>query len=164
MKTRLFIAIAVFLGSLTGACTRVLDHEKIEQSIREEGEKKEWPLKKVECPSGRPIKKGDAFDCKVSFDDGQTLVIAVTQSDDIGSVKWRADKVLSVKKISAAIAKQVAPEGVVACPRESVVVARKGDKIECTITTDDVTQTVEVTALDDDGKVSMRVVPPPSPP
>jgi hypothetical protein len=160
MKTRLSVAMLGFVALLGAGCTRLLDHEKIEQSIREEGEKKDWPMKSVACPPARGVKKGDKFDCKVSFDDGQTLNIPVEQTDELGSVKWHARGILSVRKLTASVTKQFAPEGVASCPRKDVIVAKKGDKIACTAETDGNKTEVEVSVVDDDGKIVMRAVTP----
>jgi hypothetical protein len=41
----------------------------------------------VTCPD-RPIQLGDVFTCQASTEDGQNVVVTVTQTDDQGNVDW----------------------------------------------------------------------------
>jgi hypothetical protein len=83
----LAIAALVAVGCQT---TLLLNDDNLESEISS------WVLQTagepgvVTCPDDRPIQQGDTFQCVVTFGDGSTATLQVTQTDNSGNVTWRA--------------------------------------------------------------------------
>jgi hypothetical protein len=83
----------IFMGALfalaTAACNPVLDDAALEQQISTGiTEQASVGVTAIDCPSGRPLQAGDTFTCSATTDDGSTLQITVTQTDNQGNVHW----------------------------------------------------------------------------
>jgi len=66
-----------------------LDNDKLQQSIESDLQSQAGVNATVTCPDDRPIKAGDTFPCQALTEDGTTLTIQVTQTDDSGNVNWQ---------------------------------------------------------------------------
>ena len=80
------MAVALFVAcnsSLT------LDNDKLQQVIANGLQEQAQVTATVSCPDDRPIKAGDVFQCQALTEDGTTLTIQVTQTDDSGNVNWQ---------------------------------------------------------------------------
>jgi hypothetical protein len=42
----------------------------------------------IDCPPNRDVEEGDTFDCTATIEDGNSLTIKVTQTDDQGNINW----------------------------------------------------------------------------
>ena len=94
MLTRSFIrpgASAAIAAALFVACnsTLTLDNETLERTITSGLQEQAQVTAAVSCPDDRPIKAGDVFQCQAVTEDGATLTIQVTQTDDTGHVNWQ---------------------------------------------------------------------------
>lgn len=117
------------LGLLVVGCTKTLDNAELEKKIMEDGVAKGWPIKTVSCPSGKPFKAGDTFDCTTTFEGGKSTVTAVAQKDGEGSLSWETKDLVPTKDIADVIA-QNNGGAEVTCPHK-VVIAKEGDKFDC---------------------------------
>jgi hypothetical protein len=45
-------------------------------------------VQSIDCPDGMPLAVGTSFDCHVSFIDGSSLALFVSQSDAQGNLTW----------------------------------------------------------------------------
>jgi hypothetical protein len=69
--------------------TLTLDDQRLEQVISQGfQEQTQHSLTAIDCPSDRPLQQGDTFTCDATTDDGESLVITVTQTDNAGNVHW----------------------------------------------------------------------------
>lgn len=66
-----------------------LDNDKLQQVIANGLQEQAQVTATVSCPDDRPIKAGDVFQCQALTEDGTTLTIQVTQTDDSGNVNWQ---------------------------------------------------------------------------
>jgi major membrane immunogen (membrane-anchored lipoprotein) len=72
---------------ILGACSKVLDMDKVESGIRDGLNEQLGVETDVDCPDERDAEKGDTFQCTVSSD-GDTATVRVEQKDDEGNVNW----------------------------------------------------------------------------
>ena len=80
------LALAVF-GCGNG--TQVLDDQRLEDVISQGfQEQTGYSLTAIDCPSDRPLQQGDTFNCSATTDQGDAIVITVTQTDNVGNVHW----------------------------------------------------------------------------
>jgi hypothetical protein len=69
--------------------TLTLDDQVLEQKISQDFlQQTQHSLTSIDCPADRPIQQGDTFTCSATTDDGASLVITVTQTDNAGNVHW----------------------------------------------------------------------------
>jgi|tagenome__1003787_1003787.scaffolds.fasta_scaffold14769997_1 hypothetical protein len=80
------MAAALFVGCNTSL---TLDNDTLQQKIEQGLLEQAQVTASVTCPSDRPIKAGDTFQCQAVTDDGTTLTIQVIQKDDSGNVNWQ---------------------------------------------------------------------------
>ena len=88
--SRLSISLGL-AGLVVGACgtTLQLNTDNLEGVIAS-GIQDRNPgivVSEVTCPD-RPIQLNDMFTCQASTEDGQNVVVTVTQTDDQGNVDW----------------------------------------------------------------------------
>ena len=90
---RLAIALAVVL--LAMGCSRVLDTDSVESEIKEQLERQLSGVSvEVDCPEDVDAKQGETFDCVATSEEGQKATIAVTQTDDDGSIDFRVEELV----------------------------------------------------------------------
>ena len=84
-------ASAAMAAALFIACNSslTLDNDKLQQVIANGLQEQAQVTATVSCPDDRPIKAGDVFQCQALTEDGTTLTIQVTQTDDSGNVNWQ---------------------------------------------------------------------------
>ena len=87
MKRAAGIGLLLCFLLLLGACSKVLDMDKVESSIKQGLNEQLGVDADVDCPDERDAKKGDTFQCSVSSD-GDTATVRVEQKDDEGTVNW----------------------------------------------------------------------------
>jgi len=75
--------------ALTG-CGKKLDTESIEPQIEKIEQTASAKVESVKCPDDVTAKKGDKFECTVTFVNGKKLNVPVTQTDAEGHVKFEA--------------------------------------------------------------------------
>lgn len=90
MANRSFVRPAM-AAALFVACNSslTLDNDKLQQVIANGLQEQAQVTATVSCPDDRPIKAGDVFQCQALTEDGTTLTIQVTQTDDSGNVNWQ---------------------------------------------------------------------------
>ncbi len=144
MKNFVHALCLASIALAASACTRSIDNAELAKKITEDGTSKGWPVKTVTCPANQPFKQGDKFDCTMTFEDGKTTMTSVEQKDDKGNVSWETKNLIVAKEISDALSKNNggAP---VSCGKDKVVIAKEGDKFDCTGTVHDAKATWEVT-------------------
>jgi hypothetical protein len=87
-KTTTIFLVALF-AMATAACNPTLDDAALETQISNGiTEQAGVGVSTIDCPSGRPLQTGDTFTCTATTDDGTTLQITVTQTDNQGNVHW----------------------------------------------------------------------------
>jgi hypothetical protein len=70
--------------------TLTLDDQALEGKISQDYEAQIGVgLTTVDCPSDRPLQQGDTFTCSATTEQGENLVITVTQTDSAGTVHWQ---------------------------------------------------------------------------
>jgi hypothetical protein len=159
LRTRHALALVATLSSasLLG-CETKLDKGKLEGSITDACKAKGLELKSVDCPAERKAKKDDTFDCKGESKDGDKLVFHVTQTSDKGDIEWKLDgAILDVAKLGDSIESKIGKGADVKCPSKTIVLA-KGKSLECKLSFEGKEAQVKLTAEDDDGNVSWKVL------
>lgn len=145
------------------ACTKHLNVDGVAPAITQ-GVSDQVGLKlaSVTCPrEPRPLAANDTFDCIGAVEGGGSLTIAVTQTDDSGSITWkvaRTDGLLDLAKVEgsivAALKAQAQVDAKVSCGGKWKA-AGKGDTFDCQATAPDGTPIpIGVTVTDDKGNVS----------
>jgi hypothetical protein len=91
-KTKRYL-IVVLTVVLLPACSISfgggLDMEELEENIDTEFESQTGvALTSIDCPEEMDQEEGLNFTCDVTTEDGDELVIDVTQTDDEGNVEW----------------------------------------------------------------------------
>ncbi len=91
-----FRAPSLVLGGLLALAavgcngTPVLDDQRLEEVISQGyQERLGVGLTTIDCPADRPIQQGDTFTCAATTDQGESIVITVTQTDNAGTVHWQ---------------------------------------------------------------------------
>jgi hypothetical protein len=140
-----------------------LDVEEGEQLFKRQLEERTGAaVERVDCPE-RKIKKGDTFTC-TAIVEGQSLRLAVTQTDDEGTVDGQPEQaLLSVEKATTAIESSIREQtGIAAqvdCGDKAVLVKDVGATFDCTARAPDgSTRRVAVTVKDLEGNVDFRLV------
>jgi hypothetical protein len=85
------VASAAIAAALFVACNSslTLDNDTLQRTITSGLQEQAQVAATVSCPDDRPIKAGDVFQCQAVTEDGTTLTIQVTQTDDTGHVNWQ---------------------------------------------------------------------------
>jgi hypothetical protein len=153
--TLLAISLCGLLPALVLGCGK-LDDKKIEASVQAELASKGVKLKVFDCPEGRPLQKGDKFDCSGVDQDGRALTFHVEQMDDAGNVNWKMEGVIiDEAKFGDRIEAEGGKAADVQCPSK-VLIVKKGDVITCPVIINGEEHTIEITLTNDEGKVSWK--------
>ena len=64
----------------------VMDNDRLQSLIESWLEDNAQVTANVTCPQNEPIRQGDVFTCTAVTQDGLTLVVQVTQTDNSGNV------------------------------------------------------------------------------
>ncbi len=122
------LAGAAFLG-----CTQTLDPATLADSIKSNLESKGVTVKSVTCPSGRPMKKDDAFTCQGVSGKGDAFTVQVTQTDDTGNVNVELDgKVFDPAAFVEEALRHFTNSRKVDCGKERFI-AVKGTEMACAV-------------------------------
>jgi hypothetical protein len=92
-RSLLLLPAAAALALGLSACGN-LDDGTIEKEIAKQVEQQaqgQVKVKKVDCPGGRKLKKGDRFTCTITARNGATAKAQVVQQDDKGNVRFTAN-------------------------------------------------------------------------
>jgi hypothetical protein len=88
MALRARILILASMIALTGACTRSLDTQGLEdQIVTELQDAGGPPVSGVTCPDDGEVETGSTFDC-IATGEGVEWTVRVTQLDDDGNVEF----------------------------------------------------------------------------
>jgi hypothetical protein len=85
------IALALALALALAGCSKKIDTDKAERSIKAGLQSKTGgrvAIASVTCPDDVDIDKGKRFDCTVKGTNGRTGTVTVVQTDDKGSVTY----------------------------------------------------------------------------
>jgi hypothetical protein len=85
---RSLVTLAVATALAAGGCGTgklEIDHKKAEDLARGIGARK-GSVKSVSCPSGVKAKRGQGFDCRLTYADGVRRTITIHQLDDKGRI------------------------------------------------------------------------------
>jgi hypothetical protein len=85
---RSLVTVAVATALAAGGCGTgklEIDHKKAEDLARGIGARK-GSVKSVSCPSGVKVKRGQDFDCRLTYADGVRRTITIHQLDDKGRI------------------------------------------------------------------------------
>jgi len=164
-SARLVLAMAALAVPLAGCGEKVIDAERVESLIRETPSPA-FPITGAECPEDVGVKKGDTFECEVSYDNGSEEAWTFEQLDGDGAV--RTSQVLQTKLPDDRSEVRIIPANVEALiqksatkPLEDVdcpagVEVKKGDRFECTASFRDGTkEKVTVVQRDDLGNIEV---------
>lgn len=92
------LALALALGA---GCKRQIDNKDAASKIKTWAEESVAPVSSVSCPKTE-MKAGTSFDCDVTFAEGATYKLTVTQNDAKGNVAWKwATPVVGAEKLGA---------------------------------------------------------------
>ena len=93
MRSLVTLAVATALAtSGCGSGRLEIDHKKAEDLARQIGAVK-GTVTSASCPSGIKTKKGQDFDCKLTYADGVRRTITIHQLDDKGRIRTSASDV-----------------------------------------------------------------------
>jgi hypothetical protein len=161
-SSSLILAVAILTAT---ACSRSLDMAVVDRAISDGiNTQLQLPIATVSCPAGdRPVKEGDAFDCIATPKIGGQLTVTVTQQPDAGKVSWtvtRTEGLLDLDKVEASVKDglkgQLNVDATVACEGRWKAV-KVGEAFQCQATSGDHKATIEVTTLDQQGRISWKV-------
>jgi hypothetical protein len=81
---------AMGAAALLAACntTLLLNDDNLEIEIASWISDQGGGIATVTCPDDRPLRQGDTFQCEAALEDGSTVTLQVTQTDDTGNVSW----------------------------------------------------------------------------
>ncbi len=84
---------AIAVGGAT-ACSKTIDGKSAETAIKQklQAQRPEGGNITVSCPSSIPAKSGSTFNCTLKADDGSTIGITATQTDDNGTFDFKVDQ------------------------------------------------------------------------
>jgi hypothetical protein len=86
MKRSLFCAALMLSACSTSSS---LDSGKLEDQIEQWFQSGAQVTTTVTCPDNEPLQQGDTFKCTALTNDGLTLTVQVTQTDNTGGVTWQ---------------------------------------------------------------------------
>ena len=90
MRSLVTLAVATALAaSGCGTGKLEIDHKKAEDLARGIGARK-GTVKSVSCPSRVKAKRGQDFDCRLTYADGVQRTITIHQLDDKGRIRTSA--------------------------------------------------------------------------
>jgi hypothetical protein len=121
--------------AVAGCGTKVLNSNNLQNKIQAQmsGAPFNLSVKKVNCPSDRPVKKGDSFTCTMTLTDGETAKFKVTQVDNNTNVHIQLAQEIPTY-VQHTINSGLAAQGVQAtssCPPHVAVVT--GATFTCTL-------------------------------
>ena len=151
------ITFIVMLGFATGACkvklncsgAGNLDDARAERFIARWLAGQYGITATVACPEDRPVKAGDAFTCEATAEDGEVLVLDVTQNDDQGNVTLEPRGLLvdTKTRLDAIVAKLPAST-TIACPKRVLYLKQVGDTASCDVRRGDAHARLEIRYTD----------------
>jgi hypothetical protein len=159
MTLRRALALAAVSLAASACCgAGKLDDTKLESSITTELAGKGVVMKSIDCPSGRPQKAGDKFDCSGVDEDGEKLVFHVEQTDGHGGFSWKMDgMIINKKKVGDAIEAKLHKSADVQCS-EKAVILNVGQSFTCDAIVEGKTHKVQLTLTDASGNVSWKLL------
>lgn len=91
------LAAAALVVLTSGACSKTIDQKSAEDAIKVklQAQQPDGGNITVSCPSSIPVKSGSTFKCTLKADDGSTIGITATQSDDNGTFDFVVDSNVS---------------------------------------------------------------------
>jgi hypothetical protein len=90
VRSLVTVAVATVLAASGCGTGRLeIDHKKAEDLARQIGAVN-GTVKSASCPSGVKAKKGQDFDCRLTYADGVRRTITVHQLDDKGRIRTSA--------------------------------------------------------------------------
>src|SRR3954453_22522323 len=115
----------------------VVDSSMVEGDIKQQFSSGGAEVTKVDCPNGEKFKAGATFKCKVSWSNGATGKVKVTEASlshytyalVSGSVQIPGASV--DKALEKDLAQQGAPDATVSCPQNIIV--KKGTTVTCNV-------------------------------
>ena len=133
------IAALAGCGSSNSAPTRTVDDAAVESGIKQQLSSPSAEVTSVKCPSDQESKPGGSFTCSVSWSNGATGKVKVTQTAGnhftyepvSGSVQVPGSTV--EKSLEQDLAKQGAPNATVHCPDNIIV--KVGTTVTCDLGT-----------------------------
>jgi Domain of unknown function (DUF4333) len=151
---------AALLALLVAGCSQTIDSDKAETTIARLVETRiGTKVKRVECPSGKTAKKGDAFACRVIGRDGSTGTATVIETDDKGGVRVAAQLLHTgeaERSMAAALTHRRGKPVGVDC--QDIIVARKNVVFECATSSATTRGRLTVRQIDDQGRLRYRLV------
>ena len=159
MNLRRAVSLVTASFMLAACCgASKLDDTKLEASIKGELAGKGVVMKSLDCPSGRPQKAGDKFDCDGIDEDGEKLVFHVEQTDGRGGFNWKMDgMIINQKKVGDAIESKLHKSADIQC-HEKAVILKVGQSFTCDAVIEGKTHKVQMTLTDTSGNVSWKML------
>ena len=152
-QTLVAIGLCTLLPALSSGCGK-LDDKKIEASVQAELASKGVKLKIFDCPEGRPLKKGDTFECSGVDQDGRALTFHVEQMDDSGNISWKMEGlIIDQAKLGDSIEAKVGKTADVQCPSKTLIV-KIGETFTCPVMINGEKHSVRITLTNDKGDVT----------
>ncbi len=136
MNKGLCVGGACALAVIAAGCgTTVIDAGKVEQRIRTDASGPPYNLSvgSVRCPSKRPAKKDETFQCMMTLSDGETVMFKIQPTDSGGHVLIRLENEIA-SFVQATIDRRLRQQGIKAtstCPQHVPIVP--GTKFTCSI-------------------------------
>ena len=132
-------AAALLVALLASGCgTKTVDDAAVEKGIKEQVTVAGAPVSKVDCPSGVESTKGATFNCSVSFENGATSKVKVTEPKRgtfqyalvPGSVQVPGS--VAEKEIVKVLDQKGSPDSTANCPDNIIV--KVGTYVVCDVT------------------------------
>jgi hypothetical protein len=135
------LLLALALGACGGGGTktaeRTVDDQEVEQGIKAELSTSSAKVTKASCPSDVPVEKGSTFTCSVTFSNGATGKVTVTQEAarrytytlKAGSVQVPGSEVES--QIRKSLSAQGVQNATVTCPQ--TIIVKVGTTVTCDV-------------------------------
>jgi len=161
------LALGLLLVGLTG-CAPQLNLLALKGEIRAGlADRTGLPIRTIDCPTHRMLRRDDAFNCLVRLDRQSYLVVWVQQISDRGDIRWQVVQARGVVnlgtmqvEIAQALARKTQTSGQVNCGKHRYQIARTGDVIECKAVDEKGNQgSIVVTIRDEEGRYDWALNP-----
>ena len=158
--TRYALVSLVALAIVLAGCTRMIDSDKAEDTIKAgTAQRTGSKIKSVDCPSDQTAKTGNTFRCRVVAADGTSGDVVATITDDTGRVGLRVpfhDTRATERTMAIKLTRRGGRPVSVDCP--DIIARRKGVRFECATVSGKARGRVRARQIDDAATVRFTPV------
>lgn len=152
------VVLASCLAFMVGACSKQVDSTSVEKDVVRVVKAKLPSVSDIsaDCPGDVTAKKGKTFDCKLDLGVKTTEVkINITDVKDkqfFFKVGY-SQAIIAADAYAKALAQRAGTGSKAQCGKENVLLKKKGDIVNCTVTTKGQTTRLKLRVRDTDGNL-----------